>query len=76
MLEKPAFDCTKIGDFYDCGCTEDEEDEAAQGVKADGGEKQSEGKESKGQSEAIHHQTSHHADDGGGIPPVEISKEE
>ncbi|RDW94011.1 flavin-linked sulfhydryl oxidase ERV2 [Aspergillus mulundensis] len=20
MLEKPAFDCNKIGDFYDCGC--------------------------------------------------------
>ena len=76
MLDKPAFDCTKIGDFYDCGCAEDEEDEAAQGVKVDGGEKQSESKESKGQSEAIRHQTSHHADDDGGIPPVEISKEE
>ncbi|KAL2861030.1 flavin-linked sulfhydryl oxidase ERV2 [Aspergillus lucknowensis] len=27
MLEKPAFDCNKLGDFYDCGCG-DEEDEA------------------------------------------------
>ena len=22
-LQKPLFDCTKIGDFYDCGCGED-----------------------------------------------------
>ncbi|KAI1130261.1 ERV/ALR sulfhydryl oxidase domain-containing protein [Nemania abortiva] len=22
-LEKPEFDCTKIGDFYDCGCGDD-----------------------------------------------------
>lgn len=27
MLEKPEFDCNNIGDFYDCGCTKDEEDE-------------------------------------------------
>ncbi|KAF9883988.1 hypothetical protein FE257_002429 [Aspergillus nanangensis] len=24
MLEKPEFDCNKIGDFYDCGCADDE----------------------------------------------------
>lgn len=24
-LEKELFDCSKIGDFYDCGCGEDEE---------------------------------------------------
>lgn len=24
MLEKPEFDCSKLGDFYDCGCAEDE----------------------------------------------------
>lgn len=24
MLEKPEFDCTKLGDFYDCGCADDE----------------------------------------------------
>ena len=23
-LKKPLFDCSKIGDFYDCGCAEDE----------------------------------------------------
>lgn len=26
MLEKPEFDCTKLGDFYDCGCAEDEDE--------------------------------------------------
>ena len=24
-LNKPLFDCSNIGDFYDCGCAEDEE---------------------------------------------------
>lgn len=24
MLGKPEFDCNNIGDFYDCGCAEDE----------------------------------------------------
>lgn len=24
MLQKPEFDCNKIGDFYDCGCADDE----------------------------------------------------
>ena len=24
-LEKEVFDCSKIGDFYDCGCAEEEE---------------------------------------------------
>lgn len=25
--KKPVFDCAKIGDWYDCGCAEDEKDE-------------------------------------------------
>lgn len=25
-LDKPQFDCTKIGDFYDCGCGDDKKD--------------------------------------------------
>ncbi|KAG5976517.1 hypothetical protein E4U58_003349 [Claviceps cyperi] len=25
-LKKPQFDCTKIGDFYDCGCGDDKKD--------------------------------------------------
>jgi FAD-linked sulfhydryl oxidase len=24
MLEKPVFDCNDMGDFYDCGCKDDE----------------------------------------------------
>jgi len=26
-LKKPMFDCSNIGDFYDCGCAEGEEGE-------------------------------------------------
>ena len=26
-LEKEEFDCSKIGDFYDCGCAEDSDDD-------------------------------------------------
>ncbi|GLA27669.1 hypothetical protein ACMYSQ_003157 [Aspergillus niger] len=33
MLEKPIFDCNNIGDFYDCGCAEDEEGEGAETLK-------------------------------------------
>ncbi|KAG8414778.1 hypothetical protein J3459_009689 [Metarhizium acridum] len=33
-LEKPAFDCTKIGDFYDCGCGDDKK-EADKGEEED-----------------------------------------
>ena len=25
MLEKPLFDCSKLGEFYDCGCAEEQE---------------------------------------------------
>lgn len=25
MLDKPDFDCANLGDFYDCGCKQDEE---------------------------------------------------
>ncbi|KAK2807784.1 hypothetical protein FQN50_005326 [Emmonsiellopsis sp. PD_5] len=31
MLHKDIFDCSKIGDFYDCGCAHDEEGEGAGG---------------------------------------------
>ncbi len=27
-LKKDLFDCSKIGDFYDCGCVEDDEKSA------------------------------------------------
>lgn len=36
-LQKPLWDCSNIGDFYDCGCAEDEKDamgeEGKKGVK-------------------------------------------
>lgn len=35
MLDKPQFDCTKIGDFYDCGCADDDEVEE-KGAKTTG----------------------------------------
>ncbi|GKZ20198.1 hypothetical protein AbraIFM66951_008460 [Aspergillus brasiliensis] len=59
MLEKPIFDCNNIGDFYDCGCAEDEEEE--------GGETS---KDRKSQSAARDEVDSDDA-----ISPVEISRE-
>lgn len=34
MLEKPEFDCTNLGAFYDCGCAEDEKAEGDAGQAA------------------------------------------
>ncbi|XRM40404.1 hypothetical protein ABZX51_003726 [Aspergillus tubingensis] len=59
MLEKPIFDCNNIGDFYDCGCAEDEEGE--------GGETS---KDKKSQSAARDEVDSDDA-----VSPVEISRE-
>lgn len=35
-LGKAVFDCAKIGDFYDCGCAEDDEEEAIMAAKSTG----------------------------------------
>ncbi|KAM5345304.1 hypothetical protein ACJ41O_011166 [Fusarium nematophilum] len=36
-VHKPLFDCEKIGDFYDCGCgDEDKKKEGAEGAKVEG----------------------------------------
>lgn len=32
MLEKPEFDCTNLGAFYDCGCAEDEDEDGKTGA--------------------------------------------
>ena len=32
--DKPIFDCANIGDFYDCGCEEDEKDAKSKGKDA------------------------------------------
>lgn len=43
-LQKEQFDCTKIGDFYDCGCGEEgaegegESNKKTQSINGDGGE--------------------------------------
>lgn len=34
MLNKPEFDCNNIGDFYDCGCEEEEAPETGKGSKS------------------------------------------
>lgn len=31
-VHKPLFDCSKIGDFYDCGCGDDKKKEGEEGV--------------------------------------------
>ena len=33
-LKKELFDCSKIGDFYDCGCADDEKEEQKDQVKS------------------------------------------
>ncbi|KAG6010789.1 hypothetical protein E4U21_004177 [Claviceps maximensis] len=40
-LDKPQFDCTKIGDFYDCGCGDDKEDKGKDHAKDHGKEQDS-----------------------------------
>ncbi|KAK4124342.1 hypothetical protein N657DRAFT_595145 [Parathielavia appendiculata] len=50
-LRKPEFDCNKIGDFYDCGCGEEDHKDKAEGRKKDG-EKGEKGEELKGREKA------------------------
>ncbi|KAJ5179026.1 hypothetical protein N7492_002236 [Penicillium capsulatum] len=42
MLDKPEFDCTNLGSFYDCGCAE----EPGEGKDSDSAKKQDSGKSS------------------------------
>lgn len=42
MLEKPEFDCTNLGSFYDCGCAE----EPGEGKEGEGAKAQDSGKSS------------------------------
>ncbi|KAJ6013391.1 FAD-linked sulfhydryl oxidase ERV2 [Penicillium herquei] len=63
MLEKPEFDCTNLGSFYDCGCADEEE-------KTEGGEDRSESKDGRSATDA---QTS--SSDAHDHLAVEISKE-
>jgi len=34
MLDKPGFDCSNLGSFYDCGCADDKE--SGEGRSKDG----------------------------------------
>lgn len=65
MLEKPEFDCNNLGEFYDCGCSEDEEDEGASG---EGKNKDGHSATTRGDASASHPDTHDHL-------AVEISKE-
>lgn len=65
MLHKPVFDCTKIGDFYDCGCADEDEE-----LEEKKGEKSHAGQTTQGKA------TGHNKDqDWEDIGAVEISKE-
>lgn len=75
MLDKPLFDCNNIGEFYDCGCAEEEQGAGAEAGTATRAEKHNEtGGGNTAQSEGSGKQSGHLKD--GGSPPVEISKEE
>lgn len=59
MLEKPLFDCSKLGDFYDCGCADDEH----------------EGEQQEQTTSKEQHVDREHDVRKDGTVPVEISKE-
>lgn len=42
-LEKPTFDCTKIGDFYDCGCGDDKKGKEKEGDEEEGKREEADG---------------------------------
>lgn len=47
MLDKPEFDCTNLGEFYDCGCSGDEE--GGEGKEGSAASRSDAGKEGTGQ---------------------------
>lgn len=49
-LGKQLFDCSNIGDFYDCGCADDEGGGEAK-EEGEGGEKKKKGGKGKGEKE-------------------------
>lgn len=59
MLEKPNFDCNKIGEFYDCGCANKDAPEA----------------DKEGEPSADPSTNQHEEAEGNTSPAVEISKE-
>ncbi|KKK14574.1 hypothetical protein ARAM_006315 [Aspergillus rambellii] len=63
MLNKPLFDCNKLGDFYDCGCADDDAEESS--------DRGNDGPNAK--SKATAHEST--AEDEVKILPIEISRE-
>ncbi|KAL4778912.1 ERV/ALR sulfhydryl oxidase domain-containing protein [Aspergillus varians] len=60
MLKKPTFDCNKLGEFYDCGCGDEEDKGGHSGPDSDSGHRAAP-RESSIENDAI--------------SPVEISRE-
>jgi hypothetical protein len=67
MLKKPTFDCNALGDFYDCGCGDDENDKSRTG-KEEGEKRNRESHEQKKVDTATN-------DGKDAFPLVEITKE-
>lgn len=64
MLGKPEFDCNKLGEFYDCGCSDDEKE----GDGGDSKNKDGHSAATRGDASASHSDLHDHL-------AVEISKE-
>ena len=60
-LKKPAFDCSKIGEFYKCGCADEEE-----GSKKGGEDSEVAAAGSSGESKIAVQRTAKQAENGGG----------
>jgi FAD-linked sulfhydryl oxidase len=52
-LHKEEFDCSKIGDFYDCGCADDEKDKQKEKKSAEKEERSVEGVEKVDRSKKV-----------------------
>lgn len=68
MLEKPEFDCNNLGEFYDCGCSDDEEGDG----KGSSESKSKDGHSATTRGDASHSESQTDAHD---HLAVEISKE-
>ncbi|EEH35085.2 FAD-linked sulfhydryl oxidase ALR [Paracoccidioides lutzii Pb01] len=86
MLHKDIFDCSKIGDFYDCGCAHDDEDDNKGGKDREGKQKglkntaasaggSVSGKEMESSSKKILSQNERESRIGSSFTPVKINIE-
>lgn len=70
-LKKDIFDCSKIGDFYDCGCVDDESSKSEGGTTASSGNTKPKLEDSKTMKLIEIGRGS----DGGGLMPLKLEKE-